>query len=125
NHEPRVLPGDAPLAAPVLDAHLEDVAVAVHVPGVEAWFLLWLGPGSRGRPQGVWRPQVALGAVGGEAGEHVESLLVEKAGYEVVLAVVFEEVFDQVQRRHRARHLAGVGVAVNPEGGLGVGRARP
>jgi hypothetical protein len=62
--------------------------------------------------------QVAFGAVGGEAGEDVEGLLVEEAGDEVVRAVILQQVFDQVQRGHRAGNLAGVGVAVHPEGRL-------
>src|SRR5215203_3879855 len=110
DHEPRVFVGDAPLAASVDDAHLEDVAVTVYILGVETRLLFGLGPGSQGRPQGVGRRQVALGAVGGETGEHIEGLFVEEA-------------FDQVERRHRARNLAGVGVAVYPEGGLRLGRA--
>jgi hypothetical protein len=90
DHEPRVFVGDAPFASCVHDAHLEDVAVAVDILGVEAGLLFGLGPGSHARPQGVGRRQVALGAVGREAGEHVEGLLVEKAGREVFRTVLFE-----------------------------------
>jgi hypothetical protein len=121
DHEPGVLVGDAPLAPSVNDAHLEDVAVAVDVLGVEAWLLFGLGPGSQGRPQGVGRRQVALGAIGRETGEHVEGLLVEETGREVFRAMPFEEVFDQVECRHRACNLAGVGVAVYPESRLRLG----
>ena len=116
DQEPGVSVRDAPLAILVLDAHLEDVAVAVHVVGLEAGFGLRFGPGPEGGAQGVGRGQVVLGAVGGETGEDVEGLLVEEAGYEVVPAVALQEGLDQIQRRHRAGHLARVGVAVHPEG---------
>ena len=45
DHEALVPLGDPPLAVRVLDAHLEDVAVAVYVLGLEARLGLGLGPG--------------------------------------------------------------------------------
>ncbi len=87
DHEPGVFTGDAPLAVPILDAHLDDVSVIVEVFGVEAIFGLGLGPGAGARAQGVRGREVAFGAVGGEAGEDVERALVQEAGYEVVFAV--------------------------------------
>jgi hypothetical protein len=101
------------------------VAVAVEILGVQAGLLLEFGPGAGGGPQSVRGIQVAFCAVGGEAGEDVEGLLVEEAGDEGVCAVAFKEGFDQVQGAHRAGHLAGVGVAVHPEGGFLGGGAGP
>jgi hypothetical protein len=122
--EPLVAVGDAPLAVLVRHAHLHDVAVAVHVVGLEARLLFRLGPGPRGGPQGMGGGEVAFGAIGREAGEDVEGLFVEETGGEVIRAVVLEEVFDQVERGHRAGDLAGVGVAVHPEGRFRARRSR-
>ena len=87
DHKPGIPLRDSPLVVLVLDAHLDDVAVAVEVLGVEAGLFFGLGPGAGS--------EVALGGVGGEAREDVEGLLVQEAGDEVIFAVTFEEGLDQ------------------------------
>ena len=117
HHQARLLRMRLPQSVRILDAHLQDAAIAVDV--LDRQSLVGLLVERIGACAGAYPLRVIgqrpLGAIGVDARADVERASVERARHVGVAAVLRDERVQEIERRGRRGDFRRMDVAVNPE----------